>query len=235
MKELNVEIWTINLEVSPDLLSIYLADLNTDEIVRLERYRREIDRTNFIVSRAVLKRLIASKLSINTSDVVFEENQFGKPRIIQNYPLQFNLSHSGKLAIIGFTENHRIGVDVEYMKDDIEYEKIARHHFAPEELEVLIEQPMDQLRDYFYRCWTRKESFIKAEGSGVSYPLDSFIVSMHSDDEAAILNFKDSSENQSEWSMHSFIPAENYIAAVTANSGSSNLVRKTWDHSESVK
>ena len=235
MKETKVQIWTINLDVSPDLLAIYLADLNSDEIVRSERYRRQVDRTNFIVSRAVLKRLIASKLSINTSNVEFDENPFGKPHIIQNHKLQFNLSHSGKLAIIGFTENHRIGVDVEYMKDDIEYKNIAKHHFAPEEYEVLLSQPNNLLREYFYRCWTRKESFIKAEGSGVSYPLDSFIVSMNSDNEAAILNMKDPSENQSEWSMHSFVPAANYIAAVTVNCGNSMLEPKIWDHSERIK
>jgi 4'-phosphopantetheinyl transferase len=68
-----------------------------------------------------------------------------------------------------------VGIDLEEHRPIAAIE-IARHFFAPSEraeLEAL--PPTDQLVG-FYRCWTRKEAFLKAPGEGLSFPLDAFEV-----------------------------------------------------------
>ena len=234
MKTDVADIWTINLDVSDEILSQYLCDLREDEKYRSEQFRRSEDRINFIVSRAVLKRLIASRIAVPVSEIIFKKNKFGKPQLKDYQKLQFNLSHSGKVGVIGFTKNSRIGVDVELMKEDLEFESMAKHHFSAEEYQLLLQQSGKRLRDYFYRCWTRKEALIKAEGSGISYPLDSFVVSMDSSDTAEIISFKDATEMRN-WSIHTFAPRENYVAAVVINQGRSRLEHFSWDHSRLMK
>ena len=235
MNLVTADIWSVDLKVSPEILAVYFAELNKEEKDRSERFRYTADRTNFIVSRAVLKRLISSRLSLPISEIDFKKNRFGKPRLKSNRPLEFNLSHSGNLALIGITENYRIGIDVEFMKDGLDYLNIAKHHFAPQEYQLLSGQTGSGVKEYFYRCWTRKESFIKAEGSGVSYPLDSFVVSMDSSDTARIISFQNTSEELENWSMHTFCPKEQYQAAVSINYAQSFLEQKVWDHSAILK
>ena len=69
----------------------------------------------------------------------------------------------------------------------------------------------------FYRCWTRKESFIKAVGEGLSYPLDSFAVTMDDDHKARFLKIDNTKDSKKDWRLHSFVPAEGYIAAITTD------------------
>ncbi len=48
------------------------------------------------------------------------------------------------------------------------------------EYETLLNQPDEMRLKYFYMIWTLKESYIKAEGKGLSIPLNSFSISITS-------------------------------------------------------
>jgi len=65
-------------------------------------------------------------------------------------------------------------------------EELAEQFFSPSEIKSLQQaDPLDRL-DRFYRCWTRKEAFVKAHGEGLSIPLDSFSVSIDSDEPSSV-------------------------------------------------
>lgn len=69
----------------------------------------------------------------------------------------------------------------------------------------------------FYRCWTLKESFIKAKAKRLSFPLDSFSVSIDSDEKSELLETKWDEHERNFWNLFSFLPKEKYIGAISVH------------------
>ena len=93
----------------------------------------------------------------------------GKP-YLKDYPgVQFNLSHSGGWGVCALSKT-AVGVDVEMVRPL--RQQVAKRFFTPVEQEWLSKRPAEE----FFRLWTRKESFTKALGKGLTLPLDSFSV-----------------------------------------------------------
>jgi 4'-phosphopantetheinyl transferase len=110
------------------------------------------------------------------------------------------------------TEGRRIGVDVEHVRGDFASEDIARRFFSPFEVDVLFEVPDDERVAAFFRCWTRKEAYIKATGRGMSQPLDAFDVTFASAAEAALLRNEDGSH--ASWALADIAVGPEYAGAV---------------------
>jgi 4'-phosphopantetheinyl transferase len=89
---------------------------------------------------------------------------------------------------------------------------VAKQFFAPAEVSNLLSLPPGERQAAFFRCWTRKESFVKAVGDGLYLPLDSFQVSLGPDEPAAILEVAGREEEN--WSLADVTPAEGYSAAL---------------------
>lgn len=104
-------------------------------------------------------------------DLALRLPENGKPVLAARPDIHFNLSHSGTLAVCAVSDSP-VGVDVE--EPDERAFEIADRCFRPEELAWLNDAP-----DYgraFLRLWTRKESFLKRSGDGLSVSLLSFSV-----------------------------------------------------------
>lgn len=103
------------------------------------------------------------------ADAELAKTVLGKP-YLKGYPsVQFNLSHSGGYGVCAVSDA-AVGVDVELirpLKQDI-----ARRFFTSTEQGYLASRPTEE----FFHLWTRKESFTKALGKGLTLPLDSFSV-----------------------------------------------------------
>jgi 4'-phosphopantetheinyl transferase len=82
------------------------------------------------------------------------------------------------MALMGVTRGRQIGVDVERIRPALADEQMARRFFSPPEVEALLSFPPEQHAAAFFRCWTRKEAYLKARGDGLSFPLDQFDVSL---------------------------------------------------------
>lgn len=93
---------------------------------------------------------------------------------------------------------------------------MAKRFFAADEYAELIQLPNDQQTQAFYRIWTRKEAFIKAIGEGLSHPLDSFSVNI-TETQATLMRSEHLGEQIQQWSLASFTPKENYIAALAVD------------------
>lgn len=110
-------------------------------------------------------------------------NRYGKPLAKK---AAFNLSHSGRYAIVSIRQNRSgqlpVGCDIEqissfFLSESDKSEKIAARFFKKEEYESL-----NSLADAYEkalqscRYWTRKESVLKLTGLGMSLPMDTFDV-----------------------------------------------------------
>src|SRR2546423_7139939 len=92
--------------------------------------------------------------------------------------LQLNVSHSAGIVLLAFTRRREIGVDIEQIRRDFDLPAIANRFFSVEEQEQLARMSDQERPEGFFRCWTRKEAYIKATGDGLSLPLSQFDVSL---------------------------------------------------------
>ena len=104
-----------------------------------------------------------------SGDAQIAKTVLGKPYLAQYPGVQFNLSHSGPWGVCALS-GAPVGVDVELVRPL--RQNVARRFFTAGEQAYLEQCPERE----FFRLWTRKESFIKALGKGLTLPLDCFSV-----------------------------------------------------------
>jgi 4'-phosphopantetheinyl transferase len=215
-----VHLWLAHLPAIPDQLPRLEQCLSAEERDRALRFRQAADRDRYIVSHGMLRVLVARYLDGDPAQLHFLQNAFGKPRLdgpAAATTLCFNLSHSGEFVLLGITRAREIGVDVETVRPRFATLEVAERFFAPAEVTVLRSLPEAQQTDAFFRCWTRKEAFIKARGEGLSRALDQFEVAFRPDEPAAILRSVDDPKASLRWSVQDVSPAPGYAAAVVVD------------------
>jgi 4'-phosphopantetheinyl transferase len=117
--------------------------------------------------------ILGSYLASNPSRLVLQYSEKEKPSLYPSSsegPLEFNVSHSGSIAMLAFSRGRAVGVDVEALRDNFDHEAIARRFFSAEERRQFTDLPPAERYHCFFRCWTRKEAYIKAHGAGPVAP-----------------------------------------------------------------
>jgi 4'-phosphopantetheinyl transferase len=210
-----VHLWLVRLEASGDNYTRALSWLSSEETARAERFYFDRHRRAFALGRAALRGLLGSYLGIKPAEVGFVYGQQGKPALKDDAcSLRFNVSNSGDLAAYAFTTGCEIGVDVEQHRALHDLEHIADRFFSPEETAELLELSETERIPAFFHCWTRKEAYIKAQGGGLSIPLDSFQVTLRPGVAARMVLLGGSEERARGWTLHDFDPAPDYEGAI---------------------
>jgi 4'-phosphopantetheinyl transferase len=158
-------------EIEFDRLWLFLSE---DERSRADRFKREYLRRNFVAARGNLRALLAKRLGCLAQEIQFSYADRGKP-YIQDCDIHFNLAHSQDLAIYAICSDREVGIDLEYINSDCDFEGIARRYFLRSEQQIIQElqnQNLDLARRAFYRAWTLKEAYGKATGQGIANILD---------------------------------------------------------------
>lgn len=172
---------------------------------------------HFVVARGVLRMLIGRYLVQPPQDIVFTYSKYGKPALplLQDGSnLQFNVSHSGGLALLAFCWDAAVGIDVERKRPLPHSEQIAERFFSEQENQIFKSLPAEQRSPAFFNGWTRKEAYIKAIGEGLSCPLDAFDVTLAPGEPARLLRIHGRKQAASAWSLHAFTPRPDYTAAL---------------------
>jgi 4'-phosphopantetheinyl transferase len=121
-----------------------------------------------------------------------------------------------------------VGIDLERIRFDLAVLEIAERFFSRRELAMLRALPTELQREAFYRCWTRKEAYIKARGEGLSLPLDQFDVSLAPGEPAAVLGTQHDPSEASRWSLRELTPAPGYFAALAVEGHDWGLTCWQW-------
>ena len=212
-----VDIVGVRLDAPPEVSAALWQLLSRDERERAGKFRYAEHRQHYIVARASLRQLLAKRLGIAPGAVEFVETKFGKPRLAPVHGsenLEFNVSHSGILALYAFTRGRAVGVDLELIREIPDAVNLAERFFSATEITSLRALPLDQRSLAFLACWTRKEAFIKALGLGLSCPLDAFDVTIDPDAPARLVRIEERIDKIENWAMQAFTPLPCYIAAV---------------------
>jgi 4'-phosphopantetheinyl transferase len=225
-----VDVWRVSLdaslkaESSPNILS-------PDEIARAGRFHFDKDRNRFTRCRSALRTLLASYLAIPASEISFQYSDGGKPRLMTErnpQALEFNVSHSGNLALIAVGSKYRLGVDIEKIRDDVDTTALAERFFSPRERTELQALPDHRRVAGFFACWTRKEAFLKATGDGLCFPLSGFSVITDPDRDPVIEEIRGNREVTKQWFLADLSVADGYRATVAVEAAFSRLQTYTY-------
>ncbi len=207
-----VHVWRISLDQPDDKLDRFRRTLEPDELNRASRFHFEKHRRHFIVARGFLRSVVARYLEMQPEALRFSYGAYGKPGLASEHVLRFNLSHSHEVALLAVALDAELGVDVEHIRADFASEEIARRFFSPAEVEVFNALPKEEQVAAFFRCWTRKEAYIKAIGKGLSQALDAFDVTVAPDVQPALLRAED--DDASRWLLSNIDVGSGYAGAL---------------------
>ena len=211
-----VHVW----QASQDLFTAEMANLSAilspDERHRKARFRFEKDQSQFTIARGLLRTLLGSYLGCPPNTISFSFSDKGKPSLARpaGSDIHFNVAHSGGLILLAFSRTRRIGIDVEKIRHDFAVDEIAERFFSEAERTCLRQWPATERHEAFFRCWTRKEAYIKATGDGLSLPLSQFDVSLTANDPARLLATRPIATEADHWSMHNIEVVAGYAAAL---------------------
>ncbi len=157
-----IHLWRLDL----DLAEADPASLSEAERARAAKLRTPELAHRFVAGRAFLRRTLAAYLDCAPEAVRFAYNPYGRPGLAAA-PFDFNLSHSGALALLAVAQG-TVGVDVEHPDPDADLREIGRQVMSPAELAAFEALAASEREPAFYALWTAKEAVIKALGTGFS-------------------------------------------------------------------
>jgi len=170
--ETSVQVWAVRLddpgidvERGHDLLSLA-------ERERAARFKFAKHRRRYVAAHAALHEILGRYLRAQPRRLSFEVGANGKPKLTGETGIDFNLSHSEEMALIAVGRGRELGVDIEQVREKFEFEEVAERFFSAKEVAALRALPPALQRRAFYKCWTSKEAFLKAKGTGLSGALD---------------------------------------------------------------
>ncbi len=97
----------------------------------------------------------------------FEYGVHGKPRLSDIPQIHFNISHSGAYAVCALSKVP-CGIDIQEKKD-LKNQRIFEKILSEKERKEVL-SAVDKTAA-FYKYWTRKESFLKLTGRGITVDL----------------------------------------------------------------
>ncbi|MCU0735566.1 MAG: 4'-phosphopantetheinyl transferase superfamily protein [Methylotetracoccus sp.] len=150
--------------------------LSAGERERAAGFRFERHRRRYVIGRAALRGVLGTLVDCDPAALPLLTESGGKPAL--RCGPAFNVSHSEEHLVIGIAHEGRLGVDAEVKKSIPDAMELANGSFADDEIAVLETLSASERSEAFLKIWTRKESLLKALGTGLSMPLNQ--VSMQS-------------------------------------------------------
>ncbi len=141
---------------------IYIKKCDYSGLVPGERKKAETKNGRNLLSYALKK-----DFGIDFDEASVVKNKYGKPYLSDNVKAHFNISHSGSYVAV-MTADTEIGIDIQIVRPVRErvVEKICNKS------ERALVYSGDGSDRCFIQLWTLKESYIKAIGRGMSFPMN---------------------------------------------------------------
>ncbi len=212
LPEKEAHVWLASLTAADTSLDRVADCVSPAERDRATRFKFLPDRTRYLIAHAALRSILGRYLNVHPAAVEWIEGPIGKPKLaptLAGGEIEFNLSHSGDLALIAVARATEVGIDVERVQEDFAFESVAQRFFTPREVAALQALPPDLRREAFYKCWTSKEALMKGKGLGLSGSLDEVRIQLTATGVHVIGAVDD-------WALVELNPGRRYVAALAA-------------------
>jgi 4'-phosphopantetheinyl transferase len=217
-----IDLWcTYISDIGDDsLLSGYDALLTAEERAKQARFRFGGDQRRYLVTRALVRTVLSRYAAARPEE--FSAGPRGRPQIPAPRPasaLEFNISHSADLVLLGVTAARSLGIDTESIAArDADIDGLDRY-FAPEESAAILSLAPAERRRRFFELWTLKESYIKARGMGLAIALDAFRFELTGERGLTLHMRPELGDSPDRWRLWQLVLRSDYLAAVCAARG----------------
>jgi 4'-phosphopantetheinyl transferase len=170
-----VHLWHAWLRISAEESSRLLGMLSPDEIAAAHNFTVDAPRHQYVVSRAMLRILLARYAGAAPQELRFGIEAMGKPILIDPHrEIRFNLSHSGGLVVYAVARHRSVGADLERVRPLPRAIALARRYFSEEEAQAVESEPPGSRDQRFLTFWVRREAGAKARGVSVWRALERY-------------------------------------------------------------
>jgi 4'-phosphopantetheinyl transferase len=171
----SLHVWLVKLDES--LTGPLQNSLSKPELERAAAFRFPIHRNEFVVARGTLRYLLGKYMNVAPATVDIRPAKFGKPYVTSGKDLQFNVSHSGSYAVLGFAFETTLGIDIERHNTGIIDAGMLEQCLTSWEQVRYLNASAAGKTQFFFDTWARKEAYMKLVGDGMSIPPNEFTLS----------------------------------------------------------
>lgn len=164
-----VAVWLVNLTQPNN--DAELDILSPQEWATATRFIQDLHRRRYVNAHCALRDILSSTIGQPARSLEFANGPHGKPFLINHQDCAFNLSHSGDWGVVAIGHDPHIqgiGVDIEVMRNIDNLNDLACEVLTPAEVAELQRVGQEQKVAAFLHGWVRKESVLKALGTGLS-------------------------------------------------------------------
>jgi len=177
-----VELLCVEIELKATLRDPAFAVLAEEERAHAASFLRHEDALRHAATRGALRETLSKRLNVAANSLQFERDANGRPRLAWEAfnglqaPLDFNVSHAGRYALIALAEGRRVGIDIESRDCVGDWSALSTAVFTSRDQDYVMSLPEHQRGYAFYDVWTAKEAFLKALGTGLAAGMTNFSV-----------------------------------------------------------
>jgi 4'-phosphopantetheinyl transferase len=224
-----VHVWRADLGMETAYLRRLEQNLSPDERKRASRFRFARDRDRFVGARGLLREILARYLNTTPGRLRFGYGAQGKPFLAGQSTLRFNVSHSFDAMLLAVAHTREVGVDLEGVRNSgVATEETYNMVLSEPEKQALARFGGDDRRMTFLRFWTLKEAYIKADGRGVSLPLERIDVSAPEGRLAVLDQATGEWRKCPRWELRTLAPVPGYVAALATEGQGWRLALLRW-------
>ena len=217
-----IHLWTISHNASKNQIERITNVLSPGEIEKASYYKFEVLQNNYIVSKAVLKMLLSRYLEISPPDIKLGAHKKGKPYLLNDGSLFFNISNSHNLCAYAFSRDAEVGIDIERIRELPDLDLLIEKNLTPRERKYFQKDPDSKLKKFF-QFWTFKESYLKAIGEGMRLTPENLDFSI--DNGTIRLQSANSGFDDAVWQFKGFSFEDNYTGTLTYT-GKGTIIRE---------
>lgn len=164
-----IDVWRVRLGDVPDSPEEMAAVLSAHDLEQAARRRTKDLRRRLMARRWARRFILGRVLDVEPASLRFEFGPWGKP-FLSGYrgAVEFNAASSGDECLLAISAGTEVGVDIELVRAAHADIATAREFMTPDELGAFDALSGADRVQAFFRCWTRKEAFLKCDGRGLT-------------------------------------------------------------------